>query len=108
MHFGIHHYHKHKKHRQHKRPEPSFARLVDMIVYAIGVFGVLANIPQLTRIWLENNTSGVSLVSWSCFLLISIFWFIYGIVHREKPIILANLLLIIVQSAIVAGIIITI
>lgn len=89
-----------------KHRHASFTQVIDTSVYAVSVFGVLANIPQLVRIWFSSDVSGVSPISWVCFLALSFFWFTYGLVHKEKPIILANALLIIVQALIIWGIVI--
>lgn len=80
--------------------------IIDRSIYIVGIFAVAANIPQLMNIWVEKNTTGVSIVSWSGFLIGSMFWFWYGVVHKEAPIIFLNSLLIIVQGIIVLGLLI--
>jgi uncharacterized protein with PQ loop repeat len=61
------------------------------------------NIPQLTTIWIDKHVSGVSVITWIGFLLGSSFWLCYGVVHKEKPIILTNGLYVIIQFFIVLG-----
>lgn len=62
--------------------------------------------PQLWDIWIVRNYAGVSLISWTGFFLGSIFWFGYGWLHEEMPIMFVNGLLIFIQFGIVAGLII--
>jgi len=77
--------------------------LMDKLVYVSALFGVCANIPQLATIWIDKNVAGVSIVTWLGFLLGSSFWLCYGIVHKEKPIILTNGLYVAIQCFIVLG-----
>ena len=73
---------------------------------AIAIIGPLATLPQIFQIFIEKNVSGVSLVSWSMFMLIAIPWLIYGVVHKEKPIIIAYTINFIVNAFVVTGILI--
>ena len=56
-------------------------------IYLVGVLGPIMTIPQVMKIWGEQEAAGVSVISWGAYSLISIFWIIYGIVDRDKPII---------------------
>lgn len=99
MYISLHHYS--RKSRKSRRN----ARIIDFFVYCMALFGFAANLPQLWNVWFDRNITGVSIFSWVCFLIISIFWLLYGIIHKAKPIILANSLLILAQSTIVIGMI---
>lgn len=101
MHIGHHHIVKARK--KHKNKFTS--TLIDHSVYVITIVAVLGNVPQLIKVWFEGNKSGVSVVTWAGFLFGSVFWLIYGLIHKEKPIIVANFFLILVQSFIVIGLI---
>lgn len=99
MHIGHHHIVKNRKKYNNKL----IKSLMDHSVYAITIIAVLGNVPQLIKVWFEGNNSGVSVITWAGFLFGSVFWLIYGLVHEEKPIIVANFFLIIVQSFIIIG-----
>ncbi|MCJ7826277.1 SemiSWEET family transporter [Patescibacteria group bacterium] len=106
MHIAYHHIVRRK--RQMGRQKKSRLRfdlkaVMDKLVYATALFGVCANIPQLTKIWVDKTVAGVSIITWFGFLLGSLFWLCYGIVHREKPIIVTNGLYVAVQFFIVLG-----
>ncbi len=106
---GIHHFHKRKRVHQKKEvfPHPNkYKRLMDDAVYVLAVFGPVITIPQISKIWIEQNASGLSLISWIGYLLGSIFWLIYGIIHKEKPIIFTNAMWIAFHFLIVLGIIV--
>lgn len=74
------------------------------MIYVIGVFGPIMTIPQLITIWVEKNASGVSVISWSAYMVVAIFWLIYGIMHKEKPIIVTYILWLVLEILIVIGI----
>lgn len=109
MTFGLHHWHKrHTKKsgtRQGVRSE-SMQRLLDKFIYLASVTAVAANVPQLLKIWVDHNSGGVSVISWSAFFISSLFWMFYGYVHRSVPIIILNASVALVQLFVVIGIVI--
>lgn len=106
---GVHHFHIRKRiHQNHESyPHPDkWKRLMDKLIYVIGILVPIMTFPQLIKIWIDKNATGVSLISWSTYLIAAIFWLIYGIMHKEKPIIITNVLWIFFDIFIVVGIII--
>jgi uncharacterized protein with PQ loop repeat len=84
--------HKHKRKRVFENLEPypstdKWKGFVDRAIYFVALFGLVFTIPQITNIWIDNNFEGVSLLSWSAYLLMGGFWLLYGIMHKEKPMI---------------------
>lgn len=104
---GLHHFHKrkriHERHEPYPHPE-RLKRFVDGLIYAGGVLGPLATIPQFVKIWIEKNAAGVSALSWTGYFIGSVFWLLYGIVHREKPIIFVYVVWICLNLLIVIGV----
>lgn len=107
---AIFHLHKRKRlHLPHLEDFPSqkkWKRFLDKIIYAAGIAGPIITIPQVVEIWKNQNAGSVSLLSWAGYLVLSIIWLTYSIVHKEKPLILMFIGNIIVQLLIVLGIII--
>jgi len=104
---GMHHLHKRKRIYVKKEPYPhpnKWKRWVDDTAYVVGVLGPIMTIPQLTRIWIEKNASGVSVITWGAYVIGAFVWLVYGIVHREKPLIATYILSVIVYIVIVIGI----
>lgn len=90
-----------------KYPHPDTGkRIIDIAVFLVGGLGPLFTIPQLMQVWTEKNAEGLSLTTWVAYLFFSLVWLLYGIVHKEKPIILANTMYIILNTVIVIGIVI--
>ena len=79
---------------------------MDKAIYGAVFFGPIMTLPQIAEIWLYKNAAGVSTISWVAYLIVAFFWLGYGILHRDKPIICANLIWIFLDIIIVAGTII--
>lgn len=80
--------------------------MIDTAIYGVALLGIIATIPQVTKVWLGQDASGVSLLAWSGYLITAFFWLAYGIIHREKPIIFAYLLWILLDALIVIGVVV--
>ena len=63
-------------------------------------------VPQVLTIWVGRNAGGVSLVSWVAYLVSAGLWFGYGLQKRDKTIYLACIGWIVLDAAIVAGVIV--
>ena len=77
-------------------------RTVDSMAYLVGVLGNLAVIPQVIKAW-QSNAPGLSILTWALFVAIGFVWLAYAIVHRQKPLIVAQSILLICDSAVVLG-----
>lgn len=86
------------------RHKESFS-ILDQAIYVSAFVGPILTIPQILKIFGEKNASGVSIIYWLGILGGTILWGIYGIVHKEKPIIVANFLMGILAIIIVIGIV---
>jgi len=105
---GLHHFHKRKRiHLKHEKyPHPNKGiRFLDKLIFVVGVLGPLMTIPQVIKIWVEHNAAGVSFLTWSSFLIFDSVWLTYGIVHKEKPIIVSYSVWLVLELIIVIGII---
>lgn len=103
---GIHHLHKRKRIHQklEKYPHPKkWIKILDNFLLIIAVIGPLNNLPQIIKIFALKSSSGVSTLTFSLFSLFNIPWIIYGIVHKEKPIIIAFSLWFITNMIVVIG-----
>lgn len=100
---GFQHLNIRKRIHQKEESYPSrnkFKRNYDKLIYGLAILCPFLNLPQLFKILIEKSAEGVSAISWFSFSVISLMWFIYGFIHKEKPIIIVNGGLIIIQFAI--------
>lgn len=78
--------------------------IVEYGIYGIAILAPAMTIPQFIAVWVDRNTQGVSVLTWTAYAVAAIFWLCYGLVRREKPIILANVGLVAVDILIVIGV----
>jgi uncharacterized protein with PQ loop repeat len=96
---GMHHWHR-KRNLKRK-----FKKFINKSIFGIAILSPVMTIPQILKIWYEKTASGVSLLTWSVYLIVAFFWLSYGIFHREKPIIINSVLWIIFDTMVVIGIV---
>lgn len=77
---------------------------VEDFTYVVAFIGPIMTIPQVTKIWLDGKVDGVSPLTWGTYTLLAVFWILYGVAHKEKPIILTNILYFLVNTSIVLGV----
>lgn len=100
MQTGFHHaFHRHT----HTKSAKGLLGIIDKSAYLMGAITIAVNVPQLIAVWTSPSVAGVSIISWIGFSLGSLFWLIYGLLHHEKPIIVINGGLIIIQGLIILG-----
>jgi uncharacterized protein with PQ loop repeat len=73
---------------------------------ALSVVTMLMTVPQVVAIWVSQDAGGVSLLSWAAYLVSACLWFVYGLQKRDKTIYLACIGWIVLDAAIVAGVIV--
>lgn len=107
MNIGQHHINLRQRVHQKLEPYPHPQRkyrLMDRFIFVIGVLGPLMTVPQIIVIWREKTAAGLSIISWLAFLIFNFCWMEYGFMHKDKPIILTNALLILANGLVVLGI----
>ncbi len=95
----------HKIPRKHLKSHDGFFRFFDRSMYVLALIAPVMTIPQLLQVWVNHHTQGVSLTTWGAYAFVSGLWLVYGILHKDKVIILANLALLLLDCVIVIGII---
>ena len=94
---GIVSYHIERRRRGAKNleqyPSPNFwIRFLDKIAVAAGVVGPLMTVPQIWQIFYFHNAGEVSVLSWAAFGLLDIPFILYGIVHKNRLILVTYIL----------------
>ena len=94
------HHHLSLRKRMHERLEPyphpdAFKRFLDKIMMGVALIGPLATLPQVYQVFMTQDTKGLSLVTWTVWVLLSCVWLVYGLLHKEMPIVLSNLIYIV-------------
>jgi uncharacterized protein with PQ loop repeat len=87
-------------------PTPPPPSGLEKVLRGLSVFTMLMTVPQVLAVWIGRDAGGVSLVSWLSYFLGACLWFVYGFQKRDKTIYLACIGWIVLDAAIVAGIIV--
>jgi uncharacterized protein with PQ loop repeat len=69
----------------------------------MSVFTMLMTIPQVLTIWVGHHAAGVSIVSWSAYLLSALLWFWYGFQKHDKNIYLPCVGWVGLDAAVIVG-----
>ena len=75
---------------------------VDKLAYIVGVGGNIAVLPQIIKAW-ESNAPGLAVMTWLLFTGIGFIWLVYAIQHKQKPLIVAQIVGIGCNAAVVLG-----
>jgi uncharacterized protein with PQ loop repeat len=81
------------------KPDTTLRRLLG----GMSAFTLLMTLPQVWTIWIGHQATGVSVLSWSAYLLSAVLWFWFGLQQRDKNIYLPCIGWLIMDSAVIAG-----
>jgi uncharacterized protein with PQ loop repeat len=87
-------------------PSPPSVSGLEKVLRGLSVFTMLMTVPQVLTIWVDGDAGGVSLVSWLSYFLAACLWFVYGLQKRDKTIYLACIGWVVLDAAVVVGVII--
>ena len=77
--------------------------VLSRVLGSMSVFTLLMTVPQVLAIWVGHQAAGVSVVSWSAYLLSAVLWFWYGFEKRDKNIYLPCVGWVGMDAAVIAG-----
>lgn len=83
--------------------ESAAAKIMGKLIFLIAVLGCLFAIPQIWKIYVGRNASGVSALSWFSWVGLYVFWLAYGILRHDKAIIFNNIIWIVFGLLIAVG-----
>jgi uncharacterized protein with PQ loop repeat len=89
-----------------RQQRPASVGTLERILRLLSVVTMLMTVPQITTIWIGGNVGGISLISWSAYLFSACLWFVYGLQKRDKTIYLACVGWILLDAAVVIGVVV--
>jgi uncharacterized protein with PQ loop repeat len=104
---GFHHLRRRARVSKGLEPFPArvaWKRGLDYVMYGVGVFAPLALLPQIERVYTEQSAGGLSFITWTLLCIFNGMWGLYGLVHRDLQIFLANCLMLLFNGVILLGI----
>lgn len=77
--------------------------LIDRLAMVSAVLMPFSAAPQIIKIWTLKSAAGISPLSWGVAIMLNIPMLLYGITHKERPIIILNALWMLAYSGILLG-----
>lgn len=74
-------------------------------MYLVALISPVMTVPQFVLVWAHRQTAGLSLATWSAYTLASLLWLAYGLMQRQKPLVLSQALLLVLDFSIVLGVV---
>lgn len=84
----------------------SLASGVEKTLPYLSALTMAMTLPQIWTIWVDHNVAGVSLASWGAYLVAALLWFVHGLNKRDKSIYLACVGWVILDAAVVIGVLV--
>jgi len=79
---------------------------MNRLIGSLSVFTMLMTIPQVLTIWVSQQAAGVSLLSWSAYLVSAVLWLWYGLQKNDRNIYLPCIGWIVLDGAVIVGVLI--
>ncbi len=77
--------------------------LIDKIAIIVAFIYPASGLPQAVEVF-QGNIEGVSVLTWASFIAFSVFFLVYGLVHKITPMVITNILWIVVDGSVVVGV----
>jgi uncharacterized protein with PQ loop repeat len=81
-------------------------KVMGRLLGSMSIFTMLMTLPQVLTIWVSHQAAGVSLLSWSAYLVSAVLWFWHGLRTQDKNIYLACVGWIVLDAAVVVGVLV--
>ena len=88
--------------RKMSKKEPDL--FIDKAVMVAAFVSPIAAIPQIIQLYHTQSAQDISLASWTVYQIVTVLWLIYGIKHKELPIIIYQGLWFVAQSLVIIAI----
>ena len=79
-------------------------RAISRVLGSLSFFTMLMTVPQVLTIWVGHQAQGVSVLSWSAYLVSAGLWFVHGLRKRDRNIYLACIGWMALDGAVIVGV----
>jgi uncharacterized protein with PQ loop repeat len=93
------------KHLGKRKKAGRFGSILDHAIYCAAIVSPFALLPQVLQLYSTHDVSSLSLPTWLILGCMNSLWLTYGLYHREVPITITNMLLMVLNFATVVGIV---
>lgn len=78
-------------------------KFIDKAIYFAAFVEPLSTVPQVVTIFTLKTAAGISIFTWSTYVAFSFLWLWYGIVHKQKALVIAEILFIVTEGMVIVG-----
>ena len=93
------------QHLHKKFPRIARVACMDTLVYVVSFLSLLFTFDQVRVIYVGQDASGVSLVTWSFYIVSAAVWFWYGYMRRDRVLMIVHSCWVLMSGLIVVGVI---
>ena len=97
---AFHHFHLRK--RKVDRFEDTTKHFIDASIYVVSVLFPLMTLPQIWEIFSKHAAGGVSLPTWAWGTFFSLYWLLYGILHKDTPIVISSIVWTMINTIVIS------
>jgi uncharacterized protein with PQ loop repeat len=92
----------------HRFRSPQFPKghALERILGVFSLLTMLMTVPQVLTIWIGHTAAGVSLISWVAYLVSACLWFVHGLQIGDRTIYLPCIGWILLDVAVVSGVLV--
>lgn len=77
--------------------------LINRLLGGLSIFTMVMTVPQVLAIWVAHRAAGISVLTWTAYLVSAAVWLLHGLEKRDKNIYLPCLGWILLDSAVIVG-----
>jgi uncharacterized protein with PQ loop repeat len=89
-----------------KKVNKSLSETIRNSIFIVSIVMPLMTLPQVWKIFALQTAAGLSLFTWSAYIVFAFFWLGYRVLIKDRLLILTNTLWILMQASVVVGIVI--
>ena len=94
------------QHAHHRDGGAKGADTLEKLLPVLSLFTMALTVPQVWTVWVDGNTSGVSLLSWGAYLVAACLWLVDGLRKGDKTIWVACVGWVLLDGAIFLGVLV--
>jgi uncharacterized protein with PQ loop repeat len=92
-----------RKHNPSRSRHIYEGKFIDKAIYFAAFVEPLSTVPQVVTIFTLKTAAGISIFTWSTYVAFSFLWLWYGIVHKQKALVIAEILFIVTEGMVIVG-----
>lgn len=90
--------------KAHPKPKESLQKtFINRIIFVVAALQPLGTIPQIVTVYKNHNATSIAISSWLLYVIFDLLWLWYGIVNKQKAIIVSAILFTALEGTVAVG-----